>query len=205
MIRMLILTVSLLLSIPAMAQPSLLDDMAGQLRNNAAVMQYDYTLSLSGVKTVGTGTLIAQDNVYSMDGNGLKIKCDGTSVYVMDSEAKEVVVEGLSEGPDVYLSNPVLLLTQMNDIFDVSSASTNAGGCVYSLKPRTDCGIVSGSVQMNLSEGRPVLSLGEFVLSGGERLDIKIKSMTYIQKKPLTFYAFDLSGLDSSWIVTDLR
>jgi hypothetical protein len=62
-----------------------------------------------------------------------------------------------------------------------------------------------GVVALSTTGDSPVFSSGSFKTSDGGELDVKIKSMTFSAKKPLTFYVLDLSTFDSSWMITDLR
>ena len=180
-----------------------LEQLCAKMSDKASVLNYSYTLSMSGVKTVGEGTVTTQDNAYVLKGNGMNIYCNGATLWVMDEAGKEILIDSVAQGTDAYLSNPVLLLANLNKIFSISSPITSGGNQVYKLTPKQDCGIVSGTV--NLSAVNPVFTSGSFKTSDGGQLDVKIKSMTFSEKKPLTFYVLDLSGFDSSWMITDLR
>ena len=60
-------------------------------------------------------------------------------------------------------------------------------------------------MQVNVRGRSPAFAAASFKTSDGGQLDVIIKSMTFVKKKPLTFYILDLSGFDSSWMITDLR
>lgn len=180
-----------------------LEQLCAKMSDKASVLNYSYTLSMSGVKTVGEGTVTTQDNAYVLRGNGMNIYCNGSTLWVMDEAGKEILIDSVAQGTDAYLSNPVLLLANLNKIFSISSPVTSGGNQIYKLTPKQDCGIVSGTV--NISAANPVFTSGSFKTSDGGQLDVKIKSMTFSEKKPLTFYVLDLSGFDSSWMITDLR
>ena len=180
-----------------------LEQLCAKMSDKASVLNYSYTLSMSGVKTVGEGTVTTQDNAYVLRGNGMNIYCNGSTLWVMDEAGKEILIDSVAQGTDAYLSNPVLLLANLNKIFSISTPITSGGNQIYKLTPKQDCGIVSGTV--NISAANPVFTSGSFKTSDGGQLDVKIKSMTFSEKKPLTFYVLDLSGFDSSWMITDLR
>ena len=74
----------------------------------------------------------------------------------------------------------------------------------YVLSPKVSCGIKTATLSINAS-GEPVITSAVFALADGSGLDIKIKSMTFSDKKPLTSFCFDVSVLDSSWLITDIR
>ena len=194
------------LYIAAAAQgTSILGQLCAQMADTAAVLDYSYTLTASGVKSLGNGILTVQDKSYVMQGNGLRIYCNAANMWVVDEAGKEIMIDSVSQEADSFLSNPALLLTNISEVFSVSLPESNGGMLTYKLVPKSDCGITSGSVTLDVSGKSPVFASGSFRTSDGGQLDIKIKSMTFMKKKPLTFYILDLSGFDSSWMITDLR
>lgn len=180
-----------------------LEQLCAKMSDKASALNYSYTLSMSGVKTVGEGTVTTQDNAYVLKGNGMNIYCNGSTLWVMDVAGKEILIDSVAQGADAYLSNPVLLLANLNKIFSISSPITSGGNQLYKLTPKQECGIATGTVTVTMSN--PVFTSGSFKTSDGGQLDVKIKSMTFSEKKPLTFYVLDLSRFDSSWMITDLR
>ena len=194
------------LCIVAAAQgTSTLEQLCAKMSDRASVLNYSYTLSVSGVKTVGDGTVTTQDYAYILNGNGMNIYCNGTTLWVVDEAGKEIMIDSVAQGADAYLSNPVLLLANLNKIFSVSTPISSGGNQVYKLTPKQDCGIASGTVIVSTVNSTPVFASGSFKTTDGGQLDVKIKSMTFSDKKPLTFYILDLSRFDSSWMITDLR
>ena len=184
---------------------SVLGQLCAKLTSNAAVMDYSYSLTMSGVNTIGEGVLTVQDKSYVMQGNGIKIYCDASILWVVDEAAKEVLIDDVAQGADAYLSNPVLLFTDLNEMFVVDSPARHGNSLMYSLATKTKCGISSGTLTLDTAGQVPVFQSGSFLTEDGSRIDVKIKSMTFVEKKPLTFYILDLSGFDSSWMITDLR
>ena len=184
---------------------SVLGQLCAKMASSAAVMNYEYTLTSSNVKNLGNGVLTAQQRMYLMQGNGLKIYCNASTVWVVDEEGKEILIDSVAQGTDAYLSNPALLLADISNVFSVGAPTKNGTTLTYKLTPKSDCGIASGTVVLNTAGTSPVFSSGLFNMSDGSQLDVKIKSMTFLEKKPLTFYTLDLSGFDSSWMITDLR
>ena len=194
------------LYIAAAAQgTSVLERLCAKMADCSALLNYNYTLTMSGVKTVGDGVLTVQDKSYVMNGNGVRIYCNGSAIWVVDEAGKEVMIDSVSQGTDAYLSNPVLLFTNLEEIFSVGAPASSGSFLTYKLSPKVNCGIASGTVALNASGSSPVFSSGTFDMSDGGTLDIKIKSMTFSAKKPLTFYTLDLSTFDSSWMISDLR
>lgn len=194
------------LYITAAAQgTSVLEQLCAKMTEQAAVMNYSYTMAMSGVKNTGEGSLTVQDNSYVMNGNGLNIWCNGHTLWVMDQPGKEILIDSVSQEADSYMSNPALLLSRVTSVFNVASPVVSGTSLTYSLTPKSYCGISSGVITLDASGQSVVFVSGSFKTSDGGQLDIKIKSMTFEKKKPLTFYVLDLSGFDSSWMITDLR
>ena len=184
---------------------SALGQLCAKLADNAAVMDYSYSLTMSGVKNVGEGVLTVQDKSYLMQGNGIKIYCNASTIWIVDEAGKEVLIDNVAQGEDAYLANPVLLFTNLNTMFTVGTPVKNGNLLTYALTPKAKCGILSGTITLNDAGTLPVFYSGAFTTDDGSQIDVKIKSMTFVEKKPLTFYILDLSGFDSSWMITDLR
>lgn len=184
---------------------SVLEQLCAKLTSNAAVLDYSYSLNMSGVNTVGEGVLTVQDKSYVMQGNGIKIYCNASALWVVDEAAKEVLIDDVAQGEDAYLANPALLFTDLNAMFSVGAPVRQGSLITYSLVPKVKCGVSSGTIILDSSGTVPVFQSGAFVTDDGSKISIKIKSMTFVEKKPLTFYILDLSGFDSSWMITDLR
>ena len=183
---------------------SVLNTLYQNIEDSAVSMDFSYVLNVSGINTVGDGTLLVQDGAYIMKGNGLQINCDKKNVWVIDLAGKEVILETSAQGEQSYLDNPALLLANLSETFDVEKVTVLDSVYTYYLSPRVSCGVTDANVSIKGS-AQPVISSASFVLSDGGNLDIKIKSMTFSQKKPLTSFYYDISLLDSSWLITDLR
>lgn len=176
-----------------------------EMKDSAALIEYSYEMTVSGIKTTGEGEVCVQDSMYRMTGSGLQIVCDGKTVWVSDEAGKEVMIESLQEGNSNYQNNPSLLFFDIESVFNVEGTRKEGAVTTYVLSPKEDFGIVGGTVSVNTSSARPVFESGSFTLSDGSSVVIKIKSMTFIAKKPLTYFYLDISGLDQSWLITDLR
>ena len=184
---------------------SVLEQLCAKLTGSAAVMDYSYSLTMSGVKSVGDGVLTVQDKSYVMQGNGIKIYCSASTLWIVDDAAKEILIDDGAQGEDAYLANPALLFTDLNAMFSVGVPVRQGSLITYSLVPKVKCGVSSGTITLSAAGTVPVFYSGAFVTEDGSHIDVKIKSMTFVEKKPLTFYILDLSGFDSSWMITDLR
>lgn len=183
-----------------------LDTLYSKMTSSEVTMEYAYTLtSGSGVRTIGDGCVSVQGNAYVMKGNGLELYCDGKTVWVIDPEGKEVVIETPAQGEEAYMDNPALLFVNMDKAFLIDGSKRNGSTVSYVLSSKVESGIRTAAVTLEDSGEAPVIKSAVFSLADGSSLDIKIKSMTFSEKKPLTSFFYDISRLDSSWLVTDLR
>lgn len=183
---------------------SVLNTLYQRFDTSSVTMEFTYAIKVSGVNSTGNGTVTYQDGAYVMKGNALQVNCDTKTVWLIDPAGKEVIIETPAQGEKSYLDNPALLLVDLTDAFTVSGVTCSDSLYTYSLLPKVDCGVKSAKVSI-LSQQSPVLSSASFILSDGGELSIKIKSMTFSEKKPLTSFIYDISVLDSSWLITDLR
>ncbi len=70
---------------------------------------YDYVTN-GTVPLKGEGKVVVQDASFILLGDGLDVRCDGKSVWTMDSVAKEVVVDAVGSDCSDYVEYPALLL-----------------------------------------------------------------------------------------------
>ena len=114
---------------------SVLGQLCAKMASSAAVMNYEYTLASSNVKNLGNGVLTAQQRMYLMQGNGLKIYCNASTVWVVDEEGKEigehdaysyqrVLVETLEKGAVV---NAIIRLSYPQDAVEAIMRHKIAG------------------------------------------------------------------------------
>jgi hypothetical protein len=84
---------------------------------------------VSGVDNKGSGTLISQDEKWTLDGNGVEMYCDGSAVWVVDPALKEVVIEPVGEEQQAeFLTNPTRIVVGLKDSFKVNVANPSSDG-----------------------------------------------------------------------------
>lgn len=184
---------------------SVLQSLYTRMTDSCVTMDYSYVLQSSDIKTTGDGNILLQGSNYVMKGNGLQINCEGNTMWIIDPEGKEVIMQSASEGEQAYMDNPVLLFVDMPKLFNIDSVRRTGQVSDYTLSPSVSCGIKSAMIEVTSDAKSSVITSAHFALSDGGELDIKIKSMIFSEKKPLTSFFYDVSGLDSSWLITDLR
>ena len=114
----------------AVPQPSLLDGLRQKSSDECVYVEYEFSTVISGIKTKGEGVIHIQGNSYHMSGNGVEIFCDGTSTWLIDEAAGEVMIESATSKDAGYLANPVMLLMDI----EKNSLSYKAEGNKISLQ-----------------------------------------------------------------------
>lgn len=164
---------------------------------NLVCLSVDYSIEMNGTLVKGKGDVRVQKDSYHMDGVGYDIYCDGKSVWIMDERSKEVIIEPVSNGLDADVSNPALLLSRLEDEFDIKSVK----GMTYTLAPKRKGGITSARITLS---GDGKITSAEFSMSDGNVLKVTVNKMSVSALEDVTSFRPG-TVFDKSWIVTDLR
>ena len=178
-------------------ETSMLTRLYNTFAEQLVALEADYSVRNGGPEVKGKAELQIQGETYRILGGGYDIYCDGESVWIVDQTSKEVIIEPVSEGPDGYMTNPALLLSRLDEFFDVKSVA----GRKYTLKPKAKGEITSAEVTFS-PEGN--LSSGTFTMSDGNVWNITVSNMTVSPQKDITAFRPSIR-FDKTWIVTDLR
>ena len=118
--RLAAITAAVLLCTFTWAQKSLDDVIA--LLGSGDMVSCSYSYSIRGnVPVKGSGTAVICGTSYHISENGLDTWCDGSTVWTVDGEAREVLV---SEGGNSILANPGAYRNIVQDLrFDGHSLS----------------------------------------------------------------------------------
>lgn len=166
---------------------------------------YEFTVKTATAVT-GRGTVVFQDDSYRMNGNGLDIWCDGHTRWTLDHSSKEAYVESVEASSVDYVSSPALLIRSVGEVFTKSSSAASkfngkSATAVTLLPSMPGTGLksvvlyfYSGSVPCGAS----------IVLSDGTVTDITLKDFKFSAISGQSF-TYDVSSLDKSWLVLDLR
>lgn len=177
------------------------DKMCGLFASSCVEISCSYEGSYAGTLLKGEALLTVQGKSFRMSGNGLEVSCDGNSIWTVDNEAKEAVIEAAEDALSGNMGNPALILVRLDDLFEVRDVSSDGVTWTYSLSAKVDCGIKKADVAVT-SAG--ILRHGTFSLSDGNVLKARILSMKETVGKPESFFRPCLPS-DPSWTVTDLR
>ena len=176
------------------------DTFLSSLRSHRS--SFRYTVRMDRVET--SGSVVFQDGMYRITGDGLELWCDGSVRYTLDRSAREVIVEAVGEGEDV-LANPVLFLSGLDGAF----ARADAG---VQLRDGKSCrsvrlsAVKKSSVRSALLfflDGNPFSA--DIVLEDGHQLRLDLSSWRFEAKEKAETFRFDLYSLDKSFVITDLR
>lgn len=99
----------------AQVQPSIVDSLRKNSIEDGIRIEYEFYTTLAGFKTTGNGSIELQGNAYHMRGNGMEIYCDGSSTWLIDQTASEVVIESADSKDAGLLANPIILLMNIEE------------------------------------------------------------------------------------------
>ena len=175
------------------------------LLSSCVEFDMSYSIRMSGVKLDGKGVLELQGDSWILAGNGMEIRCDGKTLWTVDPESKEVVIDSLSDGVTAgIIINPAVMLINMRELFSLREVLPTKEGksLIYTLYPKAESEV--SFVNMEILKGDSSLKQLTFSLEDGTSAVVNISSMKSGKKKPAEYFSRSVN-YDSSWIVTDLR
>lgn len=175
------------------------------LLSSCVEFDMSYSIRMSGVKLDGKGVLELQGDSWILAGNGMEIRCDGKTLWTVDPESKEVVIDSLSDDVTAgIIINPAVMLINMRELFSLREVLPTKEGksLIYTLYPKAESEV--SFVNMEILKGDSSLKQFTFSLDDGTSAVVNIYSMKSGKKKPAEYFSRSVN-YDSSWIVTDLR
>lgn len=175
------------------------------LLSSCVEFDMSYSIRMSGVKLDGKGVLELQGDSWILAGNGMEIRCDGKTLWTVDPESKEVVIDSLSDDVTAgIIINPAVMLINMRELFSLREVLPTKEGksLIYTLYPKAESEV--SFVNMEILKGDSSLKQLTFSLEDGTSAVVNIYSMKSGKKKPAEYFSRSVN-YDSSWIVTDLR
>ncbi|MGN1215021.1 MAG: outer membrane lipoprotein carrier protein LolA [Candidatus Cryptobacteroides sp.] len=173
---------------------------------------YSFVCRTSDSRMTGDGEVMLQDDCFLARGNGLEIRCDGQTLWTLDTVAEEAVVETVSSRTDALLANPAMLIVSAGEYFNVSSSgpATFAGQPAdkVSLTPKTapkSSSDISG-LTLYFRKGTLLLVGAEAGMKDGTFSTFTLNNFKYSDKlQEKESFRLDEKTLGSSYVVTDLR
>ena len=175
------------------------------LLSSCVEFDMSYSIRMSGVKLDGKGVLELQGDSWILVGNGMEIRCDGKTLWTVDPESKEVVVDSLSDDITAgIITNPAVMLINLRELFSLREVLPTKEGksLIYTLYPKAESEV--SFVNMEILKGDSSLKQLTFSLDDGTSAVVNISSTKSGKKKPAEYFSRSVN-YDSSWIVTDLR
>ena len=193
-----------MLSASAQGQ-SLIDRFYAGTADSCLDISYSYSTRISGILNKGQGHLSAQGLMWRVNGNGVEMYCDARSLWIIDKEMKEVVIEpAADENSQEWLSNPAVIFSRLAANFKVSEsvASSDGKALIYVLKPFAESNISYCNLELLKSDAS--VRRATVALSDGTLIKIEVSSMKLTPKVSVEAFRPHID-FDSSWILTDLR
>lgn len=175
------------------------------LLSSCVEFDMSYSIRMSGVKLDGKGVLELQGDSWILAGNGMEIRCDGKTLWTVDPESKEVVIDSLSDDVTAgIIINPAVMLINMRELFSLREVLPTKEGksLIYTLYPKAESEV--SFVNMEILKGDSSLKQLTFSMEDGTSAVVNISSTKSGKKKPAEYFSRSVN-YDSSWIVTDLR
>lgn len=176
------------ISLPAQ-NPDLLDELYDTFAKHCVVMDCTFSVESDGIPVKGKCEVEVQGTSYRVTGGGFEVFCDGESVWILDSESMEAVVEPVTNDMDIV------------KMFSKTGSSVLSGSVMrYRLTAREACGVASAVLDIDKNA---VLKRAEFTLDDESVMTIDVESVKVQPMKEST--AFRPGQMSSDWVVTDLR
>ena len=201
-----------LAGLQASAQGSL-KAFSARLSESRVSFSYSYSLKGGRLPLSGSGSVLAQDACFALEGDGLKTVSDGKSVWSLDEQAKELVIESLGEG--AFSASPALILLNLERTFRQLSTRKSAfaaQSCEELVlrpsgeEPLTVAGAAVRSLRLYLTAGGGKLLGARISLEDGSELTVNVKAMKFLPRgSDLSPFRLDASALGSAYVITDLR
>lgn len=175
-------------------------------RMSSSCVSFDYTFTVEGKLPIkGSGSALVQDKSFMVEGNGLKVLCDGKTRWTLDGTAKEAVVESVEVGSAEMGADPAILLSSALLYFDeAGSGYTDFNGVrMYyaDLLPKKGQGIKA----VRLYFHKEKLSGASITVQDGTVTDFVMDNLTFGPLRDASAFRFDEKSLSSDWLVTDFR
>lgn len=186
-----------------------LERLENRVNSSEITFAYTYSAVKGKVTMTGQGDVVLQGDSFILKVDRLEIYCDGTTIWTLDRGAKELVIEDFDGQSADIAANPALLLCSLASSFDVTSQSdvefAGEKAVKVGLSPKSYPQFKGVSLYFRDSSDSDILIGASIELSDGTVTEFTISGFRYNAKREPSSFVFDLSSLDSSWVVTDMR
>lgn len=169
---------------------------------------FDYSYSMSGSLPMnGSGSVRLQGDAFTMEGNGLDIRCDGKTRWTVDVVAEECYIENIEAQELDYEANPALLVGALDSAFNYKDSGTaNFNGKSVSeirLVPKKKGSSIK-EVSLFLTQGNQPAGVN-ISTSDGNLIAITIRNYKLDNSLDLSSFRLNTKELGKDYIITDLR
>lgn len=188
------------------AGQNIVTDFANSIKGRCSTFDYKYSLSGS-MPVSGSGTVRLQDSAFTMTGNGLDIKCDGSTRWTVDTVAEECYIEDISGQDTDFETNPALLVGAVDNSFTLkktSAATFNQRQVTEAtLAPKTKGGSISSVSLFFGADKKPAGAV--ITLKDGTLITVSISSFTTGKSLDMKEFRLNTKTLSQDYVITDLR
>lgn len=166
-----------------------------------------------GPKMTGDGTVAVQGDAFLLEGNGLRVWCDGKTRWTVDEASEEAVIESVDASGDDFSTNPALLVMAVDEVFtEISSGKSKFDGKVVevsALSPKEKVSRASMEISFLKLYFKPGTStlVGLEVRLGDDSVCVfKVSDFSVSDKvNEKEAFRLDEKSLPKSYVITDLR
>lgn len=170
---------------------------------------YTYSASSGKVSMSGRGEVLLHGDAYRLEVDGLEVYCDGKDRWTLDRKAREVVVEQVAPGDADLSANPALLLSRAADFFSLAGTdqcSVDGEQLLRMDLSPVDCPQFRAVSIYIASDGSDTVKKVSVTSADGTVTDFVLSDYRYSPAvDDLSRFRADVSALDTSWVITDLR
>lgn len=175
-----------------------------EVSGSAVKFSYGYSMKDGSALISGEGSVDMQGDAYLVTADGLEVYCDGKTMWTIDRQAEEVVIESCGSGQQSYFANPALFIRSFDERFAVSEAVAVEDGLKYRLIPVSEGTGISCLEAVISCDGEKLLS-ARMEMENGTVMDFTVPSFSFFPVSGSERFVFDTSSLGNSYVVTDLR
>ena len=170
---------------------------------------YTYSASSGKVSMSGQGEVLLHGDAYRLEVDGLEVYCDGKDRWTLDRKAREVVVEPVAPGDADLSANPALLLSRAADFFtlaDTARCTVDGEQLLRMDLSPVDCPQFRAVSIYIAIDGSDTVKKVSVTSADGTVTDFVLSDYRYSPAvDDLSRFRADVSALDTSWVITDLR
>ncbi|MCQ2145396.1 MAG: outer membrane lipoprotein carrier protein LolA [Bacteroidales bacterium] len=172
---------------------------------NKAAFSYKFS---AGQHMNGSGSASVQGDCFSLKMGSFEMTCNGSTMWTVDRDSKEVIVEPVDSPEAAGTFNPALLISSIGQAFNVKSeAKTEVGGKAairYTLIPKVSSIDIKELVVTIASDASAIYSL-KATVKDGTVTNVTIPDFSFGPKATVADFTIKDSAFGRDYIVTDLR